>query len=649
MIRILLVANRAEVASRVFRTARSLGIRTIAVYTEADAALSFVAEADEAVCIGESAVADTYLSIDAILAAARKTGADAIHPGYGFLAERADFAAAVQAAGLTWVGPSPDVIRAMGDKAAARRLAVEAGVPVVPGYDGAEQTVAAFTREAAAIGYPVMLKAAAGGGGRGMRIVHAEQDLAEAFASAAREAGAAFGDPTLLIERLVERPRHVEVQVFGDGKGNVVHLFERECSIQRRHQKIVEEAPAPALDPTVRAELLAAAVRLAEAVDYAGAGTVEFIVGPSSWAFLEMNTRLQVEHEVTECITGVDLVAWQLAIAEGGALPRTQDAIEAHGSAIEVRLYAEDPDRDWLPTHGELVRVDVAADRLSTSFQTGDTVTVHYDPMLAKIVATGPTRATAVRRLAHTLARAWVPGITTNLPLLRTISMHPAFVAGTTHTGFLAEHGLPQPPPANTTVSLLAAGLVQGLALRSAGPPGVPPGFRIDGPAWDTARWQVGEPTSVAVRWRGEVLEVRLDGTIHALTVHGVDGDAVRLTHDGVQQTWRLATADDRIFVHTGRVEGFAIRLPRFPIPQPPSAEPGSCTAPTPGTVRAVHVTVGDTVQANTPLVVLEAMKMEHVVRAPEDGVVAAVRCAVGDTVDAGDLLVRLDPTQSPG
>lgn len=645
MIRTLLVANRAEVASRVFRTCRTLGIRTVAVYTQADAGLAFVAEADAAVCIGEASVADSYLSISAVLAAAKRSGADAVHPGYGFLAERADFAAAVLDAGLTWVGPSPDVIRAMGDKSAARRLAAQAGVAVVPGYDGADQTLTTFREHATSIGYPVMLKAAAGGGGRGMRIVRAEPELADAFASAAREAQAAFGDPTLLLEKLVDRPRHVEVQVVGDGKGNVVHLFERECSIQRRHQKVVEEAPAPGLDPTVRQELLAAAVELARAVNYAGAGTVEFIVGADdSWAFLEMNTRLQVEHEVTECITGVDLVAWQLTIAEGHPIPLAQDAIVANGSAIEVRLYAEDPQRDWMSTHGRLVRFDVDADRLSSSFRGGDVVTVHYDPMLAKIVCTGATRPHAVRRLAHTLTRAWVPGLTTNLPLLRDIAKHPAFLQGATHTGFFAEHGLPVAPPPNVELSLLAAGLYTAMQSNNAAIPGVPPGFRVDGPAWETDRWQITSPVDVASRWTSAThVEVRIDDVITTIEVHTTCGDTVTVTVDHVRSTWRLVVDDARLFVHDGLREGFAVHLPRFPLPQPVAAEPGSCLAPTPGTVRAVHVKAGDQVAVGDALVVIEAMKMEHVVRAPTDGTVDAVRCAVGETVDGGALLVRLE------
>ncbi|MCA9570795.1 MAG: ATP-grasp domain-containing protein [Myxococcales bacterium] len=646
MIRTLLVANRAEVASRVFRTARRLGIRTVAVHSEADADLPFVAEADLAVCIGPAPAAASYLDVEALLDAARRTGADAVHPGWGFLSERADFAEAVLAAGLTWVGPAPDVIRALGDKARARALAVSLGVNVVPGYHGADQDPAVFRAEAERIGLPVLLKAAAGGGGRGMRVVRDLDELVDAHASASREALAAFGDGTLLLEKLVERPRHIEVQVFGDGEGGVVHLFERECSIQRRHQKIVEEAPAPNLPEPLRAELLAAAVRLAGEVRYAGAGTVELIVGEDgSWAFLEMNTRLQVEHEVTEAITGVDLVAWQLAVAEGRGLPCGQDAIRAEGSAIQVRVYAEDPLRDWLPTHGTLVRLDLTGERVPTGFRAGDTVSVHYDSMLAKVIAVGPTRPDAVRQLARHLQAAWVPGLTTNLPLLREIAVHPAFAAGHTHTGFLGEHGLPTPPPVDVRLSILGAVLHLALDARARAsfPRGVSAGFRVDGPAFDRDGVRVGESV-VEVRWRwvGGALQARWEGGEADLVVLRSSGDAHRVVLDGVQQSWRIAASGSSVYVHSGAAEGFAVLEPRFPPPAPPVAEPGSCLAPTPGTVRAVRVAAGDTVEAGDVLVVVEAMKMEHAVKAPASGDVLEVRCAEGDAVDAGDLLVRM-------
>lgn len=647
MIRTLLVANRAEVASRVFHTARRLGLRTVAVHSEADAGLPFVRDADRAVCIGAAPASSSYLDVDAILEAARRTGADAIHPGWGFLAERGDFAEAVLDAGLLWVGPRPETLRSLGDKAQARKLARALGIAVVPGYDGEDQDPSTFRREAERIGLPVLLKAAAGGGGRGMRVVRALGDLEEAVASASREAAAAFGDGTLLLEKWIERPRHLEVQVVGDGQGNVVHLFERECSIQRRHQKVVEEAPAPRLDAALRETLLGAAVELAASVRYTGAGTVELIVGEDgSWAFLEMNTRLQVEHEVTEAITGVDLVAWQLAVAEGRGLPLGQEAIRAKGSAIEVRVCAEDPHRDHLSTHGELVRFELTGERVASGYGAGDVVSVHYDSLLAKVIAVGEDRAQAVRKLTHHLERAWIPGLTTNLPLLREITGTAAFQRGELHTGFLGEQGLPGPLPLDVRASLLAVALeLAGEARALPRPSGVPVGFRIDGPAFMTVESRVdGDVRTVRFRWRGEALEVDLGSETVDVAVLSREGDRSRLVLDGVQQTWRVCRQGAGVYVHTGHAEGFAVVEPRFPEPEPPEAPPGSCVAPTPGTVRAVHVAVGEEVEEGRVLVVVEAMKMEHAVRAPEAGTVVAVRCEPGATVEAGSLLVALEP-----
>ena len=675
----VLVANRGEIASRVFRTARSLGLRTIAVHSDADAGLSYVDEADQAVRIGSSASSESYLHIERLIEAAQRTGADAIHPGYGFLSERAPFARAVQAAGLVWIGPSPDAIDAMGDKARARKLAVAHGVPVVPGYNGEAQDVGTFEREAAQIGYPVLLKAAAGGGGRGMRRVDAPEALAEALASARREAESAFGDSTMLIEKYVVRPRHIEVQVMGDAHGNVLHLFERECSIQRRHQKIVEEAPSPAVSPELRAELGAAAVRLAKAVDYTGAGTVEFILGEDgSWFFLEMNTRLQVEHEVTELITGVDLVAWQIAVAEGHPLPLTQDALVMRGQAIQVRVYAEDPQRDWLPTHGPVHRFDLHGTRLSASYRAGDTVGVHYDPMLAKLLVHGPNRRAAARMLARAVEEAWIPGLVTNLPLLRDVARNAAFVDGAMHTGFLAEQDLPRPPPVDValtvvgTTSALAWRVLQaGRSTQTAFPGVVSPGFRVGGPEWQPERWRIGADEwavrhrflpsgGLDIRWRLAATE---DEEQQAnVMLHGTPGDdALTLTVDGVRQTWRVLAVGPQgnavpptgllpdgcaVYVHSGAAEGFAQLVPRFPPPAPPAADPGSCRAPTPGTVRAVLVQAGDTVEAGAALVVLEAMKMEHRVAAPAAGTIQEIRVAVGDAVDEGTMLVTLEPLE---
>ncbi|MEZ4316813.1 MAG: biotin carboxylase N-terminal domain-containing protein [Myxococcota bacterium] len=671
MIRTLLVANRGEIARRVFRTARQLGIRTVAIYSDADAGLSFVEEADRAVRIGPPAASDSYLDAARILEAARQTGADAIHPGYGFLSERAAFARAVLDAGLTWIGPSPDAIDAMGDKARARQLAVKHGVPVVPGYDGAAQDLDTFRAAAERIGFPVLLKAAAGGGGRGMRRVDGPEELQAALDSARREAESSFGDGTLLLEKLVVGPRHIEVQVFGDTHGNVVHLFERECSIQRRHQKVVEEAPSPGVDPELRAALGEAAVRLAKAVGYVGAGTVEFIVGADrSWAFLEMNTRLQVEHEVTELVTGTDLVAWQIAVAEGAPLPATQDELRIDGHAVQVRVYAEDPDRDWLPTHGPLHRLDLHGTRVSAAYRGGDTVGVHYDPMLAKLLVHGPTRSAANRLLERAVTTAWAPGLVTNLPLLRQIARHPLWEAGDLDTAFLTRAGLPKPPPVDVRLTVLGVTALlasQTLSTR-AFPAQVSPGFRLSGPEWLSDRWAVaGAEIEVHHRFTGPAtglpsagIEVRWgeEGRA-AFVLHSREGDRISLTVDGVRQTWKVlhvpsasgrSTLDDGdgVYLHSGEAEGFAVLVPRFPPPAPPAPDPGSSRAPTPGTVRAVLVAPGDAVTAGQTLVVLEAMKMEHRVVAGADGTIDEVRVNVGDAVDEGALLVTLHTEDGP-
>ncbi|WP_374688041.1 acetyl/propionyl/methylcrotonyl-CoA carboxylase subunit alpha, partial [Promineifilum sp.] len=448
----LLIANRGEIARRVIRACRRLGIRAVAVYSDADAHSLHVAEADAAVRLGPAPAADSYLNVPAMLAAARRAGVDAIHPGYGFLAENAAFARACVDAGLIFVGPPAEAIAAMGDKRAARVLAGRLGLPVIPGYDGPAQTDEAFKHEAERIGYPIMVKATAGGGGKGMRLVSAPADLPDALAAARREASAAFGSGDLLLERALLRPRHVEIQVFGDSHGRVLHLGERECSVQRRHQKVIEESPSPAVNAALRAEMGAAAVALAAAIGYTGAGTVEFLLDETGrFYFLEMNTRLQVEHPVTEFVTGLDLVEWQIRVAEGEALPWTQADLAPAGHAIEARLYAEDPANDFLPVTGEVLAWRPAAGegvRVDGGIRAGDSVTVHYDPLLAKIIAHGPTRADALRRLDDALHRTILLGLTTNQTYLRAILAHPAFRdAGALSTRFLEEH-LPgwQPP-----------------------------------------------------------------------------------------------------------------------------------------------------------------------------------------------------------
>jgi len=462
MISLILIANRGEIACRIIKSCRRLGIGTVAVYSDVDVGARHVALADTAVSLGSAPATDSYLNIAAIIEAARQTGADAVHPGYGFLAENADFARACADAGLIFIGPTPEAMAAMGNKRAARELVAAAGVPVLPGYDRAEQENAHFHAAAAEIGYPVMVKAAAGGGGKGMRLVAGPDELDEALAAARRESQQAFGSDELLLEKALIRPRHVEVQVFGDRQGQIIHLGERECSIQRRHQKVIEEAPAPNLSADLRQKLGETAVLAAQTINYTNAGTVEFLLdADDNFYFLEMNTRLQVEHPVTELVTGLDLVAWQIKVAEGEPLPLTQAEITLSGHAIEARLYAENPANDFLPVTGQVALWQPPTGegvRVDHGLQTGDEVSIYYDPLLAKIIAHGPDRKTAVRRLRRALNQSALLGLTTNLPFLRQVAGHAAFWAGELHTGFLADH-FPhwQPAKGDSLIPLLAA------------------------------------------------------------------------------------------------------------------------------------------------------------------------------------------------
>jgi acetyl/propionyl-CoA carboxylase alpha subunit len=653
--RTVFVANRGEIARRVFRTARSLGYRTVAVASEADRNLPYVREADRAVLLpGPSDVRATYLDAARMIAAAKQGGADAVHPGYGFLSENADFAQAVLDAGLTWIGPSPAAIRAMGDKASARRVAVAHGVPVVPGWDG-DQDEATLAREAARITYPVLIKATAGGGGRGMRRVDDPADFADALRSAKAEAGSAFGSDQVIVERYVLRPRHIEIQVLGDAAGTVLFLGERECSIQRRHQKIVEEAPAPGVSVELRRAMGEAAVRVAKAVGYTSAGTVEFVVDPEgAFYFLEMNTRLQVEHPVTEEVTGLDLVALQLLVAEGRPLPLRQEDVQLTGHSIEVRLYAEDPLRDWLPATGMLRALSIPPGdgiRVEAGFEGGNELSPYYDAMLAKVIATGPDRATAVRRLQRVLDGTWAPGIVTNLPLLRQIAHHPQFAAADLDTSVLARAGLPRPPPANTALGVLGA-LALGFASRR--PPG-PAAFRVWGRATQEDTFRSGAD-EVTAGWTpaGTGFDALVGGAEHRVRDVRLEGGALHLVVDDVRQSWQVLRAPkepthgtlddgDRVWVHTGDAEAYVELVPRFPAADAVEAEPGAAVAPTPGKVVSVRVAVGDVVEKGQLLVTLEAMKMEHRVVAPAAGKVALVRTEVGAAVREGELLVRIE------
>jgi 3-methylcrotonyl-CoA carboxylase alpha subunit len=657
MIRSLLVANRGEIAVRVFRTARAMGLRCIAVHSEADAGAMHVAMADEAICIGPSPATESYLRIERILDAARRTGAEAIHPGYGFLSENAAFAEACADAGIAFVGPPAAAMRAMGGKASAKALMAAAGVPLVPGYHGEEQAPALLAAEAARIGYPVLIKASAGGGGRGMRVVARAEDFATALDAARREAEAAFGDGRVLIEKYLAAPRHIEVQVLADSHGTAIALSTRDCSIQRRHQKIVEEAPAPALPGAMRAAMAEAAVAAAQAVGYVSAGTVEFIAEGEQFAFMEMNTRLQVEHPVTEAITGLDLVAWQLRIASGEALPRDFPP-EVSGHAVEVRLCAEEPREGWRPAVGRLARFrmpEAEGIRVDTGVREGDSVTPFYDSMVAKIIAHGQTREAAIARLAAALAETEVEGMATNLSALRAIVAHPGFAAGTPTTGFLAAHEatLLAPPPAAPPRAVIAA--VAALLHEEAGAAQAPgpwarrDGWRLVGEARRNVRLRSGSETIVAeVTYRADHWRVAVGGMAHAVSATAA-GEALLLRID--DHSLRL-----RAFREGGAI---TVTLPgegswRFGIEDSLSPRGGDnagddrIASPIPGRVAAVLCRPGDAVSRGQVLVVVEAMKTELRIAAPLDGTVARVDVAVGDQVSEGEELVALEPRGGP-
>ena len=645
MITKLLVANRGEIAARVMRTAHDLGIATVAVHSDPDADAPFVALADEAVRLPGASPTETYLRGDLVIAAARATGADAVHPGYGFLSENAGFARGCAAAGLTFVGPSPDAIASMGSKLAAKAMMEAAGVPVLPGATLTEGD------ELPDIGFPVLVKAAFGGGGRGMRIVREAGGLADAVDGARREAASAFGDGTVFLERYVEDPRHVEVQIVGDAGGEVVHLFERECSIQRRYQKIVEECPSPAVDETLRAELGAAAVAAGKAIGYTGAGTVEFVLDKDgAFFFLEVNTRLQVEHPVTELVTGIDLVALQLRVAEGHPLPEDARTAQVTGHAIEVRLYAEDVPAGYLPATGTLHRFAVPTMpglRVDAGVTDGSVVSPHYDPMLAKVIAHAPTRADAARTLARALAQAGLHGVTTNRDLLVGILRDEEFLAGGTDTGFLGRHPELVTPDhdAGDRVRAVAAALA-GQALRRKEAPvlgGLPSGWRNVGGPPQAVAYAVGERTlDVTYAFRRSGLEVAVDGEPLELTLVAASPEQVTLEVDGVRRTHRVHRAGGHTFVDSPDGSSSFVDVPRFADPNA-VAHAGSMLAPMPGTVVRVLAATGDSVTAGAALVVLEAMKMEHTVAAPVDGVVTSVDVAPGDQVETRQILAVVE------
>ncbi|MBA3897709.1 MAG: acetyl/propionyl/methylcrotonyl-CoA carboxylase subunit alpha [Sphingomonadaceae bacterium] len=638
MITSLLIANRGEIACRIIRTARAMGIRTVAVYSDADAKALHVRQADEAVHIGPSPACESYLVGEKVIAAAAAAGAEAIHPGYGFLSENAEFAQAVIDAGLVWVGPRPASITAMGLKDAAKTLMAEAGVPVTPGYMGVNQDPAFLAEQAEAIGYPVLIKAVAGGGGKGMRKVEAAADFADALASCRREAMSSFGNDHVLIEKYIERPRHIEVQVFGDTHGNIVHLFERDCSLQRRHQKVIEEAPAPGMDAAMREQLCAAAVKAAKAVDYVGAGTIEFIADASDglradriW-FMEMNTRLQVEHPVTEEITGVDLVEWQLRVASGEPLPKRQDELSIDGWAIEARLYAEDPTTGFLPSVGSLDHFIIPGDRVETGITEGDEVSPFYDPMIAKIVVHAANRLDAVEILSGNCGGVEIWPVRTNAGFLRRALSHPEFLAGDVTTGFIGEHERDLVDRSHALTSLRQDAAVA-LIAREINPVGSSYGTPAD---------------ELRFKRPGDVWRQRIGFRLNAsdnLRVALADSEAtetVTLPNDWLHRfTSSAATASGVVVFDEG--EALAVRTRYAAVAGTGCASSGTILSPMPGRIIAVEVAAGDAVTKGQKLVKLEAMKMEHSLVAPFDGTIAKLSAIAGAQVSEGALLIRIE------
>jgi 3-methylcrotonyl-CoA carboxylase alpha subunit len=668
MIKSVLIANRGEIACRVIVTAQRLGIRTIAVYSDADRGARHVRMADEAVHIGPASPRESYLNMAAVLDAAQKTGAEAIHPGYGFLSENAEFAERVAAAGLIFVGPPPHAIRAMGLKDRAKSLMQAAGVPIVPGEFGDSQDIEFLTRRANEIGFPIMVKAVAGGGGKGMRRVDDPADFVSALEGAKREAKGAFGDDRMMLERYVLAPRHIEVQVFADTHGNVIHLFERDCSLQRRHQKVIEEAPAPGMTEEFRARITQAAVTAARAINYVGAGTVEFIADganglhPDRVYFLEMNTRLQVEHPVTESIVAEDLVEWQIRIASGEALPKAQADLSIHGHAMEARLYAEDPARGFLPSIGRLayfqlghkgsdIRIDAGVDQ-------GDVVSVHYDPMIAKIIAHGPTRLDAAAKLAAALAASSVIGVETNARFLERLVRHPEFLEGRVETGFIDRHSTTLVPDRRDGLNEIATCLAVLALIRRR--------------EIESATNEPNSPWAVLDHFRlcnrgGETVALTQDENEIAIAVMRQHNGFVMTIHDRAFHVSGRLQADQL----TAELEGHRFTVPvivtptsialvyggdsyRYDVPNvleqkiEGTGHGAAITAPMPGRIIAIPTAIGSLVKRGAALVVMEAMKMEHTLTAPGDGILARVYVSVGDQVTDGALIAEIEPEEAP-
>jgi len=657
--RTLLIANRGEIACRVIRTARAMGLRTVAVYSEADADALHVSEADEAVLLGPARARDSYLSIERIIAAAKQTGAEAVHPGYGFLSESAEFAQACADAGLIFVGPTPQMITAMGSKSGSKALMETAGVPLVPGYHGEAQDDATLAAAADKIGFPVLVKASAGGGGRGMRVVRAANELSEAIVSAKREAKAAFGDDRLLIEKYVDNPRHIEVQIVGDSHGNLVSLFERECTLQRRHQKVIEEAPSPTLDAAQRETVCEAARRAAGAVNYVGAGTIEFVSDGKDVFFIEMNTRLQVEHPVTELISGVDLVEWQLRVAFGEALPLRQDQLTLNGHAIEARVYAENPAKNFMPSVGRISTWRTPAEtdglRIDAGYRAGDSVSPYYDAMLAKVIAFAPTRAAAIDRLNRGLEETDVRGVVTNIPFLSALVTHPEVRANAIDTGFIERHLAAltaAPAPASDLELATAVAAILRAESDSA---------RAEAPTpWRSSGW-----TPVGRRKRGFVFrhgrghdhtdyKVQLAyGTGPAtLTIDGRDlafaslanGDGLDVLLDGARSRVNAVVEGHELYLRTRNGRFDLHWVDPFGGESEESVGEDKIVAPLPGTVVALLAEQGAKLEKGAAILTLEVMKMEQTLRAPFAGTLKAIKCKVGDIVQEGVELAEIEP-----
>jgi 3-methylcrotonyl-CoA carboxylase alpha subunit len=652
MIRRLLVANRGEIVCRIARTARRLGLTTIAVYSDADRGARHTREADEAYHLGAAAAAESYLNIPKLIELARRVGADAVHPGYGFLSENAAFAQACVDAGLIFVGPPAAAILAMGSKSASKAAMALAGVPVAPGYHGSEQTVQRLTAEADRVGYPLIIKASAGGGGKGMQVVRSTTEVAGAVESAQRLARTSFGDDRLLMERYFPKARHVEVQIFADTHGQIVSLFDRDCSVQRRHQKIIEEAPAPGLRDEVRAAMAEAAIKSARAVGYVGAGTVEFLVDETqSFYFMEMNTRLQVEHPVTECITGLDLVEWQLLVAQGAKLPLAQAEIVSRGHAVEGRLYAEDPAHDYLPSVGSIEYLrwpaPVEGLRLDTGVDAGDAVSPYYDPMLGKVIAWGETRAIAITRLQQALHELEIVGVTTNRVLLASVLADEEFRRGGVGTDFLANRNsqllFGDSAASDADIALAAVWC----ATRHAGADDLwqdTRGWRLS--CAPTSQWRLGARTAVVAARAEQRFAVRIAEAEFSISLLVRNTEAMRVELNGRLQVLRMVEAGGTLHLFTeGRHAVIAQLVTDDALQATDGAEEGSLLTPLPGTVVAVHVKPGQAVERGAALITVEAMKMEHTLTAPYAGVVSRIPFGVSDRVAGGAVLVELQAT----